>query len=130
MPASQSDRTARLVEGSSAGLAGNPAAPKFEADPRTSAGPKSARAGRAAEYLRMSTDQQRYSLQAQSEAIHAYAERHGLEIVRSYVDAGKSGTTLEGRDGLKALISDVVNGQTDFEAVIVLDVSRWGRFPS
>ena len=84
---------------------------------------------RAAQYLRMSTDQQRYSLQAQAEAIQGYAALHRLDIVRSYVDAGKSGTTFDRRDGLKALISDVVNGQADFEAVIVLDVSRWGRFP-
>ena len=83
---------------------------------------------KAAQYLRVSTDQQRYSLQAQAETIQAYAALHGLDIVRSYVDAGKSGTTLNGRDGLKALISDVVNGHAGFEVVIVLNVSRWGRF--
>lgn len=35
----------------------------------------------AAQYLRMSTDQQRYSLANQTELIRAYAERHGFTVV-------------------------------------------------
>ena len=45
---------------------------------------------RAAQYIRMSTDMQRYSLENQSEAIATYALKHGLTIVRSYEDAGRS----------------------------------------
>ena len=83
---------------------------------------------RAAQYLRMSTDNQRYSLQNQSEAISIYAASRGFEIVETYVDAGKSGLTLKGRNGLKSLLSDVVSGKATFAALLVLDVSRWGRF--
>lgn len=58
---------------------------------------------RAAEYVRMSTDQQRYSTVAQSEAIHRYAAERGILIVRSYEDAGKSGLNIEGRSALSAV---------------------------
>jgi DNA invertase Pin-like site-specific DNA recombinase len=46
---------------------------------------------RAAQYLRMSTEHQRYSLENQAAAIGAYAERLGLNVVATYADAGKSG---------------------------------------
>src|SRR5207302_1557605 len=76
----------------------------------------------------MSTDHQRYSTENQSEAIKQYAARRGLEIVRTYEDAGKSGLRLDGRDALKQLIDDVQSGKADFATILVYDVSRWGRF--
>jgi DNA invertase Pin-like site-specific DNA recombinase len=83
---------------------------------------------RAAQYVRMSTTMQKYSIANQARVIQAYADEHGLEIVRSYEDRGRSGLTLKGRDGLQQLISDVQFGKPDFQAVLVYDVSRWGRF--
>ena len=83
---------------------------------------------RAAEYVRMSTEHQKYSTENQSEAIHSYAARRGMEIVRTYADAGKSGLRLDGRDALKQLLADVEAGQTDFATILVYDISRWGRF--
>ena len=62
---------------------------------------------RAAQYVRMSTEHQKYSTENQSEAMQEYAARRGIEIVRTYADAGKSGLSLEGRDALKQLIEDV-----------------------
>lgn len=50
---------------------------------------------RAAQYLRMSSDNQRYSTQNQQNAIAEYAERHGYEVIASYIDAGKSGLSLK-----------------------------------
>jgi predicted site-specific integrase-resolvase len=49
---------------------------------------------RAAEYVRMSTEHQKYSTDNQGEAIRVYAERRGYEIVRTYADEGKSGLNL------------------------------------
>ena len=83
---------------------------------------------RAAEYVRMSTEHQRYSTENQSDVIRQYAARRNIEIVRTYADEGKSGLRLEGRDALKRLIADVVSGQADFTTILVYDVSRWGRF--
>jgi DNA invertase Pin-like site-specific DNA recombinase len=83
---------------------------------------------RAAQYLRMSTEHQNYSLTYQSAHNGEYALANGFEVVRDYVDAGISGITLKGRDGLRQLLADVVSGAADYEAVLVYDVSRWGRF--
>lgn len=83
---------------------------------------------RAAEYVRMSTEHQQYSTDNQASAIRIYAERRGYEIVRTYADEGKSGLNLGGRHALQKLLEDVESGQADFTALIVYDVSRWGRF--
>lgn len=83
---------------------------------------------RAAEYVRMSTEHQKYSTDNQAEAIRAYANKRGYEIVKTYADEGKSGLNLGGRLALQSLLSDVENGSADFEALLVYDVSRWGRF--
>ncbi len=65
---------------------------------------------RAAQYLRMSTEHQRYSLENQAAANAAYAAARGFEIVRTYSDSGRSGLTLRGRDGLKLLLADTLGG--------------------
>ncbi|WP_066793470.1 recombinase family protein [Sphingomonas soli] len=83
---------------------------------------------RAAQYVRMSTDHQRYSTENQAEAIAAYAARRNFEIVRSYADEGRSGLNIAGRDALRRLLDDVRDGVADYEAVLVYDISRWGRF--
>jgi DNA invertase Pin-like site-specific DNA recombinase len=83
---------------------------------------------RAAQYVRMSTEHQKYSTENQAEIIAQYAARRGFDIVRTYEDAGKSGLRLDGRLALQTLIADVRSGSADFEAVLVYDVSRWGRF--
>jgi DNA invertase Pin-like site-specific DNA recombinase len=80
----------------------------------------------AAQYLRMS--HQRYSLGNQAALIGAYAAEAGYEIVRSYEDAGRSGVTTRRREGLKALLRDVLGGCAPFTHVLVVDVTRWGRF--
>lgn len=83
---------------------------------------------RAAEYVRMSTEHQKYSTDNQSAAIRKYADQRGYEIVRTYADEGKSGLNIGGRLGLQKLLEDVESGQADFTALLVYDVSRWGRF--
>jgi DNA invertase Pin-like site-specific DNA recombinase len=83
---------------------------------------------RAAQYLRMSTEHQRYSLGHQAAAIGIYAAERGYEVVRSYEDAGISGLSLKGRLGLQTLLADILSGAVDFAAVLIFDVSRWGRF--
>lgn len=83
---------------------------------------------RAAQYVRMSTERQEYSILNQIATIAAYASIHRFEIVRTYSDPAKSGLDIKRRPGLKALIDDVVRGRADYCAVLVFDISRWGRF--
>ncbi len=82
----------------------------------------------AAEYVRMSTDHQRYSTENQTAVIRKYAESHGMLIEKSYADEGKSGLDISGREALRRLIADVQGGVTTFKVILVYDVSRWGRF--
>jgi DNA invertase Pin-like site-specific DNA recombinase len=82
----------------------------------------------AAQYLRVSTEHQQYSLENQSAAILNYAQSHGFQVVRTYSDAAKRGLALKHRKGLQKLLQDVVSRTSDYKAILVYDVSRWGRF--
>lgn len=44
---------------------------------------------RAAEYVRMSTEHQQYSTENQADKIREYAARRGIEIIKTYTDAGR-----------------------------------------
>jgi len=82
----------------------------------------------ASQYLRMSTEHQRYSFENQSSAIEKYAKNHGFSIIQTYSDAAKTGVVFRRREGLQQLIQDVVQRAAAYKAILVYDVSRWGRF--
>lgn len=82
----------------------------------------------AAQYIRMSTEHQQYSTENQADVIRDYARRRGYEIIKTYADEGKSGLRMEGRNALKLLLENVQAGEARFAAILVFDVSRWGRF--
>lgn len=82
----------------------------------------------AAQYLRTSTDEQRHSLANQCEAIERYAQQHGFVITNSYVDAGRSGLVIGARKALQKMLRELTSGLAGFKAILVYDVSRWGRF--
>lgn len=84
--------------------------------------------GRAAAYVRMSTEHQQYSTSNQMDVIREFAKRRGLEIVKEYSDEGKSGLNIQGRDSLAQMIRNVQDGEINFSSILVYDVSRWGRF--
>ncbi|MGN8543724.1 recombinase family protein [Bradyrhizobium sp. 13971] len=54
----------------------------------------------AAQYVRMSTDYQKYSIENQAVVIAAYAELHKLTIVHTYRDEGESGLKIENSNWL------------------------------
>jgi DNA invertase Pin-like site-specific DNA recombinase len=83
---------------------------------------------KAAQYLRASTDHQKFSIENQQYVIGEYARSHNIEIVRTYVDPARTGVTMRKRIGLKRLISDIQSGHPPFNVILVYDVSRWGRF--
>jgi len=83
---------------------------------------------RAAQYVRMSTEHQQYSTENQIDVLRRYAEARSMQIIRTYSDEARSGLNIEGRNGLRQLLSDVEGGRADYTDVLVYDVSRWGRF--
>jgi DNA invertase Pin-like site-specific DNA recombinase len=86
------------------------------------------RALRAAQYVRMSTERQQYSIENQAAVIAAYAQAHNISIVQTYRDDGESGLKLKNRPGLIQLLDDVQSDRAEFDHILVYDVSRWGRF--
>src|SRR5258706_13087712 len=82
----------------------------------------------AAAYVRMSTDHQKYSTENQLETIRRYAEQRGFDIAEIFEDSGRSGLKVDGREGLQRLMREVQAGGAKFSAILVYDVSRWGRF--
>lgn len=82
----------------------------------------------AAQYLRVSSDLQNHSLVTQASEIAAYAAMNGFHVIKSYVDDGKSGLTLEKRPALRELMADIASGKPGFDVLLVQDISRWGRF--
>lgn len=82
---------------------------------------------RAAQYLRRSTGLQGSSLEQQAAAIAAYASARGYQVVQTFRD-DRSGLDLKGRPGLRRLLAEALGPAPGFRAILVHDVSRWGRF--
>ena len=76
----------------------------------------------------MSTEHQQYSTSNQMDIIKEFAVRSGMDIMETYSDEGKSGLNIKGRDALGRMIQDVESGKAGYTAILVYDVSRWGRF--
>ncbi|VGO19155.1 recombinase family protein [Pontiella sulfatireligans] len=85
---------------------------------------------RAVAYYRHSAqDRQENSVEIQQDQVRQFASEHEIEIIREFADRGKSGLSTEGRDGFNEMISDYVEGGKEaFDFILVLDVSRWGRY--
>jgi DNA invertase Pin-like site-specific DNA recombinase len=82
----------------------------------------------AAQYLRVSTERQEYSLSFQSARIAAYALKYNFIVCETYTDEAKSGIGIKHRKGLSQLLRDVLAHKHPYRAILVYDVSRWGRF--
>jgi len=85
---------------------------------------------RAVAYYRHSAqDRQENSVEIQQDQVRQFAREHNIEIIREFADKGKSGLSTEGRDAFNELLNDYVQGGKEkFDFVLVLDVSRWGRY--
>ncbi|MGE0481611.1 MAG: recombinase family protein [Phycisphaerae bacterium] len=91
-------------------------------------GPSAPRFRAVAYYRHSAQDRQENSVAIQQEQVRQWARENGVDIVQEFADRGKSGLTAEGRDGFNDMMENWVKIRTDFEFVICLDVSRWGRF--
>jgi DNA invertase Pin-like site-specific DNA recombinase len=84
---------------------------------------------RAVAYYRHSAqDRQENSIAIQQEQVRQWARENGVEIIHEFADRGKSGLTAEGRDAFNDMMENWVKQRNDFDFVLCLDVSRWGRF--
>jgi len=79
-----------------------------------------------AAYVRTATTDQHLTSN-QMDIIREYAKRHGQQIVEEYSDVGKGGVSIRDREALAQMIRDVESGQINFSAILLYNVSRWGR---
>jgi DNA invertase Pin-like site-specific DNA recombinase len=80
-------------------------------------------------YRHSAHDRQENSVEIQQELVRKLAAEHDIEIIREFADRGKTGLCVEGRDAFNEMLHEYVEGgKADFKYVLVLDVSRWGRF--
>lgn len=87
------------------------------------------RSPRAVAYYRHSAqDRQENSIPIQQDQVREWAEKNGVEIVKEFADAGKSGLNAEGRPAFTEMMNGWVKQDQEFDYVLCLDVSRWGRF--
>ncbi|MEW8957513.1 MAG: recombinase family protein [Moorella sp. (in: firmicutes)] len=82
---------------------------------------------KAVAYARFSSDNQREeSITAQLRAIHDYAEKHGVIIVREYIDEARSATTDDRPEFLR-MIEEVTSGCLQVDYVYVHKLDRFAR---
>jgi len=79
-------------------------------------------------YRHSAQDRQEYSIPIQREQVRKFAQENGIEVIKEFPDYGKSGLSSKGRDKFLEMLEYVAEGKEEFEYILVLDVSRWGRF--
>lgn len=88
------------------------------------------RAGKkCALYLRVSSERQveGYSLDGQRDYLTEWAEHEGMIVIGVYVDAGKSGKSIKGREEFQKMLADISTGANPVDFVVVFKLSRFGR---
>ena len=101
----------------------------FNPNPRTAARPGRLASKRlVAGYLRSATQLEGDTLHEQLEAIVRFARDRDMQLMRIYCDECGSGLTTDGRSALQQMLRDLEIGAGDFDAVLLLDPSRWSRF--
>ena len=80
-------------------------------------------------YIRVSTAMQveGYSLEAQRERLNKFADYQGMEVVREYCDAGRSGKNITGRPEFTQMLRDVADERDGVSYILVFKLSRFGR---
>ena len=90
--------------------------------------PTASRLRGVAYYRHSARDRQENSVAIQQDLVQKWAKENGVDIIFEFADRGKSGLTAEGRDEFNEMMENWVKKRDDFEFVLCLDVSRWGRF--
>ena len=80
-------------------------------------------------YIRVSSERQvqGYSLEGQKRYLKEWAEFEGMEVSEIYVEPGKSGKSISGREVFQKMLDDISTGRVDADYVVVFKLSRFGR---
>ena len=89
-------------------------------------GKKRAERCAVAYYRHSAQNKQKNSIALQAAQVRAVANQKALHIIEEYEDRGFSGLTAD-RPGFQRLLA-AARSRNDFKYILVLDMSRWGRF--
>lgn len=80
-------------------------------------------------YIRVSSERQvqGYSLEGQKRYLKEWAEFEGMTVSEIYVEPGKSGKSISGREVFQQMLEDISTGRVDIDYVLVFKLSRFGR---
>jgi len=80
-------------------------------------------------YLRVSLERQTegFSLEGQEHSLREWAKFEGMSVVETYIEAGKSGKSIDGRDEFKRMLNDIATKRISIDFVVVYKLSRFGR---
>jgi DNA invertase Pin-like site-specific DNA recombinase len=81
---------------------------------------------RAVAYYRMSDERQENSIDRQRSQVQPYAERHGYQIIREYVDEGIAGDEERKRKAFMRMLADAE--RKEFQVILCDDKDRFARF--
>jgi len=81
----------------------------------------------AVAYLRKSMDLQETSLEQQKKDILVFAAANDINVIRFFEEAA-CGENVEGRPQFRNMVEFCRTSRESFQYVLVLDISRWGRF--
>lgn len=76
-------------------------------------------------YVRVSKDTQENSIDTQLDLLKKYCEYKGIIINKTFIDFGKSGGSVKGRDDFNQMMSLVSEGKVD--KIITTSLSRFSR---
>ena len=76
-------------------------------------------------YVRVSKDTQENSIDTQLELLQNYCKYKNLEIDKTFIDFGKSGGSIKGRDEFNKMMSMVSQGKID--KILTTSLSRFSR---
>ena len=80
-------------------------------------------------YIRVSSERQveGFSLDGQKRELVEYAKAKGYEVEAVYVEEGRSGKNIEGREEFQKMVYDVTRPDSAVGYVLVFKLSRFGR---
>lgn len=80
-------------------------------------------------YIRVSSERQvqGFSLDGQKRELIEYAKMKGLEVNNIYVEPGRSGKDIDGREEFQKMLNDVLRVDSEVGYILVFKLSRFGR---
>lgn len=83
---------------------------------------------RAVAYFRSSSQvDHEYAISSQQDQVRRWAEERGIEIIHEFCDIGPSGPDTQELPALTEMLNEWIKPRSDFELVLCVDASRWGR---